>query len=393
MGRLDDVLAGREQLVRLQDDVRAARLGGLLARLQVRLVDAQDAHELDAVDGVHDAVELALVERAAERPAAPGAGRVAADERVQVRVERVRDVLLDARGVRHRARLEVDHDRQAAIPARLELDLRADQAPLVEVLGDLGQQVLVRHQLLVGQAPVGRVDARHEVQRHGAAGRGRDADRAGDARARLAGHELEVLRGHRAIARADLHRRALARVADDLGVHAARRGLRVRHGVDARDRALEHGQRLGRHIAVAPAAVAVAREAHDRALGRHGTVLRPAAVGLADRGPELDFAGYEVDHEVAVELGRADEVVARLPARPVPGLRVLDLERLPRAELEDRLVAQRVDLAGRAVRDADDLAVDARGVRGRQAGGPPRRRGPGEVRGGGVGPRRGARGR
>ena len=71
---------------------------------QVRLVDAQDLHELDAVDRVHDAVQLALVERAAERPARARARRVAADERVQVRVERVRDVLLDARGVGERAR-------------------------------------------------------------------------------------------------------------------------------------------------------------------------------------------------------------------------------------------------------------------------------------------------
>ena len=50
--------------------------------------------------------------------------------------------------------------------------------------------------------------------------------------------------------------------------------------------------------------------------------------------------------------------VAQLPARPVAGLRVLDLERLAGAELEHRLVAQREDLAGRAVGDAEDLALD-----------------------------------
>ena len=102
--RLDDVLAGGDQLVGLEHDVRPGRLGRLLAGHEVRLVDPQDLHELDAVDGVDDPVQLALVERAPERPAVAGAGRVAADERVQVRVQRVRDVLLDARACRRAAR-------------------------------------------------------------------------------------------------------------------------------------------------------------------------------------------------------------------------------------------------------------------------------------------------
>src|SRR5438034_6996458 len=87
MRGLDDVLTRGHQLVGLEHDVRARRLRRLLPGLQVRLIDAQDAHELDAVHGVHDAVELALVECAAERPAAAAAGRVPAHERVQVRVE------------------------------------------------------------------------------------------------------------------------------------------------------------------------------------------------------------------------------------------------------------------------------------------------------------------
>src|SRR5687767_10174035 len=80
VGGLDDVLARSHQLIRLEHDVRAGGLGGLLPGLEVRLVDPQDLHELDAVDRVHDAVQLALVEGAAERPARPGAGRVAAHE-------------------------------------------------------------------------------------------------------------------------------------------------------------------------------------------------------------------------------------------------------------------------------------------------------------------------
>ena len=67
---------------------------------------------------------------------------------------------------------------------------------------------------------------------------------------------------------------------------------------------------------------------------------------------------------MAVELRRADEVLALLPRRPVARLRVLDLERLARAELQHRLVAQRVHLAGRAVRGAHDLALHPRRVGG-----------------------------
>ena len=67
-------------------------------------------------------------------------------------------------------------------------------------------------------------------------------------------------------------------------------GVRVGDRVDAGDRALEHGQRAGGDVAVAAAAVAVAREAQHRALRRDRAVLRPAAVGLADRRAELDLA-------------------------------------------------------------------------------------------------------
>ena len=248
--------------------------------------------------------------------------------------------------------------------------MRADQPAVVEVLGDLVEQRVVGHELGVLELAVGRVDARDEVQRHGAAVARRDADRAGHARAGLAGQELEVLRRDGAVARADLHRRALARVVDQLGVDAAGRGLRVGHGVDAGDRALEHADRVRRDVAVAAAAVAVAGEAQHRALRRHGAVLRPAAVVLADRRAELDLAGDDVEHEVAVELRRADEVRARLPARPVARLRVLDLERLAGLQLEHRVVAQREDLAGRAVRHAEDLLAP-RARRAWRAGGRP----------------------
>src|SRR5689334_12887475 len=82
---------------------------------------------------------------------------------------------------------------------------------------------------------------------------------------------------------------APAGVLEPLGVHAADRGLGVRHGVHPGDRRAQDGQRPGGDVARAPAAVAVAAEAEHRALGRDGAGLRPAAVRLADGRAELDL--------------------------------------------------------------------------------------------------------
>src|SRR3954454_5686958 len=46
-----DVVTRCDELVGLQGDVSFDRLGRLLARLQIRLVDAQDLDELHALDG------------------------------------------------------------------------------------------------------------------------------------------------------------------------------------------------------------------------------------------------------------------------------------------------------------------------------------------------------
>ena len=71
----------------------ALRLHGTL---QGGLVDPQDLDELDALDRADDPEELALVERPAELPAVALSVRRAADEGVEVGVEGVGDVLLDA---------------------------------------------------------------------------------------------------------------------------------------------------------------------------------------------------------------------------------------------------------------------------------------------------------
>ena len=144
---LDDVSPGREQLVGLERDVASGGLGGLLAGSHLGLVDAEDLHELDAVDGVHDLVELALVEHAAERPAVAGAGGVAAGERVQVGVERLQDLLLDAVQIGARLGLEIDDDRHASQSHGQQVNRGADHPPAVEVAADLAEQILVGRQL------------------------------------------------------------------------------------------------------------------------------------------------------------------------------------------------------------------------------------------------------
>src|SRR4051794_31442027 len=81
---LDDVLGRRDQLIRLEGQEAAHRLRLLLAGDDVGFVHAEDLHEVDAVYGVHDAVQLALVEGAAEFPAAADPLERSPDERIEV---------------------------------------------------------------------------------------------------------------------------------------------------------------------------------------------------------------------------------------------------------------------------------------------------------------------
>ena len=194
-----------------------------------------------------DAVELALVERAAELPAlAEPVGR-AADERVEVGVERVGDVLLDALEVGVLRGLEVDDDADAAQLHRQQLR-RSSRSPAARrgtratsvsssSSGESSSTVSCRS---AGATAGQDVDAHHAVLA------GRQADRAGDPRRGLAAEELEVVRRDGAVARPDLHRGARAGALERLGVDAAERRPQVRHRVDARDRALQHGERARR---------------------------------------------------------------------------------------------------------------------------------------------------
>ena len=307
-----------------------AGCGCLLPGPQLGLVHAQDLHELDAVDRVHDLVELALVEHPAERPAVPRAGGVAADERVQVGVERLQDLLLDAVQVGPRLGLEVDDDRHASQPHGQQMNRRADHAPAVEIAADLAEQVLVRRQLLVGELAIGGSDPGKHVDPDRVGGRcRRDADRATNARRRLADEELEVLRRDRAIPGADLHRGTLARRVERLGIDAAVGGPRVGHRGDAGDRAAQHRQRVGRDVPAPPAAVAVAAHPQVGPLRRDRAVLGPAAVGLAHRRPQLELAVGAIEPEVPVVGAGGGERLDLAPLQPAIGAGSLTSRRSP----------------------------------------------------------------
>ena len=181
--------------------------------------------------------------------------------------------------------------------------------------------------------------------------------------------ELEVLGGDRAVARADLHRRALARV------RRATRGRRRRWPGRGLVTEATPGIALFSTVSVPaatlpspPAAVAVAVKRSDRALRRHRAVLAPAAVGLADRRAELDLAvrpGRGRSGGRRAESRRTTRAAA--PTPPSRRLRVQHLERLAlrAARAPGSSAARRSGPACRRSRRAPRSRL-LRGVRGRE---------------------------
>ena len=143
--------------------------------------------ELDPLEGVDDRVQLTLVERSPGRPAAADPDGGAADQRVEVAVERLAHLALDPLHVGARRGLEVDHDRDGTEAHRQQSHRRPDELAGVEVALDLVEQRLVRGQLLDRQPPVRRVDPRQDPQR--------------DARARRPDARARATRGVASVAR------------------------------------------------------------------------------------------------------------------------------------------------------------------------------------------------
>src|ERR1700759_970522 len=134
------VVARRDHFVGLKHDLATGRLGSLFASVEVHLVKAQDLDELDRVEFVHDREQLALMQRSPRRPACAGAAWASADDRVEIRVQRVADPSLDSLDVRPRRHLEVDHYRYGAKSHRLKPHRGAEELTGVEVPLDLLQQ-------------------------------------------------------------------------------------------------------------------------------------------------------------------------------------------------------------------------------------------------------------
>ncbi len=328
--------AGGDQLVGLEHDVGPGRLGRLLAGREVRLVDAQDLHELDAGDRVDDAVQLALVERAAERPAA-GRGRSRSRRRAGSGTCRAR-----ARRPPRRARC-----RRSGAACRStttdsprkrhgsSCDRRADQPPLVEVLRHLAHQAPRR-------AAARRRRAGGRPGRRAAAGAARTGAAVGAAGCRPRAPPAATPRrpgtrsprrsprgsasgspSPRAGARARAPRRRRRRWPGSGFVTVSTPGIALLSTVSvARPRRCPRGRRRG--------GSAVKRSTAPFGGTAPYCVQPPSVSRIA--GPSSTSPADEVEREVAVELGRADEVLAQLPGRPVAGLGVLHLERLaPRA--------------------------------------------------------------
>src|ERR1700753_1110124 len=132
-GDPDDMVARDDDLVGFDGDLATGRLGSLLAGGEVHLIEAKDLHRLDGVEGVHDRIELPLVERAARRPSPAHPARGAADHRVQVRVELVANVGLDALRVGPRGHLQVDDHRDRAKTHGLQAHRRPGQLARIQI--------------------------------------------------------------------------------------------------------------------------------------------------------------------------------------------------------------------------------------------------------------------
>ena len=185
-------------------------------------------------------------------------------------------------------------DRDPAVARRLDADPRADDAALLEPLGDRLEERRLGHELLELDAPLRARQRRDHEQPHRAGLRavaGGDRADPADVRRRLAGEMLEVLGGDGAAARAQPDRPADLGVLDVLAVDAAPRVAPVLDARDERDRRLEDPERRRREtLPRRPPPVRYSRIRMKRSLLGHGAVAPQAAVGLADGRPEPDLA-------------------------------------------------------------------------------------------------------
>ena len=95
---------------------------------------------------------------------------------------------------------------------------------------------------------------------------------------------------------------------------------------------------------------------------RDGAVATPAAVRLADRGPEPDLTGGRVEHVMVIARSACSECLDPLPGSPSSAAALADLERLTFTELQHRPVLEPVRVTRNARAGPDLLVCDGGGM-------------------------------
>src|SRR6202035_617777 len=116
-----------------------------LAGYRVGSKQARVLHQLGATQSLQHRIDLANMDRAAERPA--GSVGTAADG-MEIAVERVEGIALQAGRGGPRTGTQLCYDRDAAVDRGLDQHARADDARFVQPPADPLQRLLVGDQLL-----------------------------------------------------------------------------------------------------------------------------------------------------------------------------------------------------------------------------------------------------
>src|SRR3984893_13147926 len=151
------VLVREDELMGLE--VETLKRAAALPLHRVCPEQAHILHQLDAAQRLEYRVELAEMDGTSEWPA-PTVGSAA--DRVEVRVERLQRVLLQARGVGAGPRAQARHHGEASVEGRLHQDARPDHPALVQPALDSAQGLIGGHQLLEGKPATAAGGRRHD---------------------------------------------------------------------------------------------------------------------------------------------------------------------------------------------------------------------------------------
>src|SRR5688572_14189991 len=140
-------------------DVEALGLLAALAGDRIRAEEPGVLDQLGPAKSLQNGVHLADVHRPAEWPASPVGP---ADDRVEVGIERVERLLLEANRVLARPCPQFGDHGDAPVDRRLDDRPRPDDPALLEAIGDLLEGLLARHELLEAEPAVRRRRGGHD---------------------------------------------------------------------------------------------------------------------------------------------------------------------------------------------------------------------------------------